>query len=82
MGWDGIKNGELLRRAEAQFDVFVTSDQNLRYQQNLSKSKLAVLVLPSNQVPVIAAMLREIEAAISAIKPGEMIELPLPSAHP
>jgi hypothetical protein len=36
MGWTGIKNGELLRRAETEFNVFVTADQQLRYQQNLS----------------------------------------------
>lgn len=36
-GWGGIKNGELLRKAEGQFDVFVTADQNIRYQQNLAQ---------------------------------------------
>ena len=79
MGWDGIKNGELLRLAEADFDIFVTSDKNLRYQQNLSKTKLGVLVLPSNQVPVIARMMPLIESALHAIKTGEIVELPQPT---
>ena len=47
MGWAGIQNGELLRRAEELFDVFITADQNLRYQQQLTGRKLAILVLPS-----------------------------------
>ena len=41
MGWTGIQNGELLRRAEELFDVFITADQNLRYQQQLTGRKLA-----------------------------------------
>ena len=41
LGWTGIKNGELLRLAENDFDVFITSDKNLRYQQNLAISPLS-----------------------------------------
>lgn len=48
MGWAVTKNGELLRRAEAEFDVFVTADQQLRYQQNLSGRTLAIIVFPTN----------------------------------
>jgi len=44
-GWAGIKNGELLRLAEGLFDVFVTADQNIRYQQNLSNRQIAILEL-------------------------------------
>ena len=62
MGWAGIKNGALLKLAEAQFEVFITTDKNLRYQQNLTKRKLAVILLPTNQVPIIAALIPEIEA--------------------
>lgn len=51
MGWAGIKNGELLRRVAAEFEVFITSDKNLRYQQNLSALDLSIILLPSNQVP-------------------------------
>ena len=45
MGWSGLKNGKLLRQAEAKFDVFITVDRNLAFQQNLPKFKIAVLVL-------------------------------------
>ena len=45
MGWSSVKNGELLMRAAAEFDVFITADQNLRYQQNLSALPIAVAVL-------------------------------------
>lgn len=57
MGWAGVKNGELLKLVEAEFDVFITSDKNLRYQQNLQERKIAILLLPSNQVPVIENLL-------------------------
>ena len=57
MGWAGVKNGELLKRAEAEFDIFITTDKNLRHQQNLSGRKLAFIVLPSNQVLVVAALI-------------------------
>lgn len=46
MGWSALANGDLLDAAEAHFDVFVTTDQSLRYQQNLSGRQLAILVLP------------------------------------
>lgn len=53
MGWAGIKNGELMRLAEAQFDVFITVVRNLSYQQNLAGIDLAVIVLRarSNRLP-------------------------------
>ena len=53
LGWAGITNGELLRLAENQFDVFITSDKNIPYQQNLSGRRLAIVQLPTNQVPLV-----------------------------
>jgi predicted nuclease of predicted toxin-antitoxin system len=44
-GWSGVKNGELLQRASTRFDLFVTADQNLQYQQNLDALPIAVAVL-------------------------------------
>ncbi len=79
MGWAGIKNGELLALAEAQFDVFVTADKKLRYQQNLLWRRLAAIVLPSNQVPIVAVLLPVIEQALQSAQPGAVIEIPLPS---
>ena len=43
MGWANLENGDLLRAAEDQFDLFITTDQNLRYQQNLAGRRLAIL---------------------------------------
>jgi predicted nuclease of predicted toxin-antitoxin system len=79
MGWAGIKNGELLKRAEEQFDVFITADQQLRYQQNLSGRKLAIIVLPTNQVRAVAALLPAIEEALERAQTVGFIEIPLPT---
>ena len=76
MGWAGIQNGELLRRAEELFDVFITADQNLRYQQQLTGLKLAILVLPSNQVPAVAQLVPVVESLLMTIKSGAVIDIP------
>jgi hypothetical protein len=78
MGWAGVKNGKLLKLVADQFDVFITSDQNLRFQQNLAAIDLAVIVLPSNQVPVVKLLLPTIDEALGMIQPGSLIEIPLP----
>ena len=74
-GWGGIKNGELLGRAEAKFDLFVTTDQGIRYQQNLTGRKIAILELTTNDLRRIVAAAAVITAAISAIKPGDYRKL-------
>ncbi len=76
-GWAGLKNGELLALAEEEFDVLITADKKLRYQQNLSGRRLAIVVLPSNQVPVVASLLPALELALKDIPAGALIELPL-----
>lgn len=78
MSWSGIKNEELLTRAEMQFDVFVTADKRLRYQQNLAGRRLAIVVLPSNQVPIVVALLPVIEQGLQSIQSGTIVEIPLP----
>jgi hypothetical protein len=75
MGWAGIKNGELLRLVAAEFDVFITSDKNLASQQNLAAFSLSVIVLPSNQVPVVKTLLPKLDAALSNIGDQDLIEL-------
>ncbi len=75
MGWSAIKNGELLKSAEAQFKVLATTDQNLRYQQNLTGRRLAVLVLPTTSWPRIKAHVGEVVAALNTLRPGEFREL-------
>lgn len=76
MGWAGIQNGELLRRAEELFDVFITADQNLRYQQQLTGRKLAILVLPSNQVPAVAQLVTVVESLLMTVQSGAVIDVP------
>lgn len=75
MGWAGIKNGELLRRVAAGFDVFITSDKNLRHQQNLSLFGVAIILLPSSQVPIIRKLLPNIDDALGRIAKQDFIEI-------
>ena len=71
-GWGGYENGDLLLKlAEQEFDLFVTSDQNLRYQQNLSDRKIAILELSTNDWATIRRHLVSVVARIDAMQPGE-----------
>jgi hypothetical protein len=56
LGWSWLPNGELLAAAEGRFDVLVTTDRNLRFQQSLSGRKLAVLVLPTTSWPKLSGL--------------------------
>lgn len=77
-GWAQLTNGELLRAAEAAaYQVFVTTDQNLRYQQNLQERKIAIVVLLSTSWPRIRAQVETIRAAIEQIRPGGYTEVPI-----
>jgi len=77
MGWQGTKNGELLRLAAGNFDVFVTADQNLQYQQNLTGMEIGIVVLVAvttrlnDPLPLVPAALR----AIEAVRPGEVVRV-------
>jgi len=75
LGWAGIKNGKLLSLVAAEFDVFITSDKNLRYQQNLAEIDIAILLLPSNQVPVVKDLLPHIDEALGSIGPHAFVEI-------
>jgi len=75
MGWQGLDNGTLLNAAEAAFEVFITTDQNLRYQQTFTGRRLAILVLPTTSWPKIQAHLSEVVAAVNGLLPGELREL-------
>ena len=74
-GWSGITNGALLRLAEGQFDVLITSDQNLKYQQNLVKRQLAIIQLPTNQVPLVIELASQVQATLESIKAGEFVAI-------
>ena len=73
MGWSGIKNGELLTLAEKDFDIFITVDRNLSFQQNLPKFNIAVLVLhaPSNRLADLQPLAPKILATLPTLKKGE-----------
>ena len=75
MGWAGVKNGELLKLVAQEFEIFITSDKNLQYQQNLANFGIAVILLPSNQVPVIEGLLPSLDHALTNIRPNEFVEL-------
>lgn len=77
MGWSTLINGDLLAAAESQFDVLVTTDHNLRYQQNLTGRRLAILVLPFANWPRLQKHLPAIVSAIENLKSGDFLELSL-----
>jgi hypothetical protein len=74
-GWARTKNGALLRLAEgAGFDAFLTADQSLQYQQNLTRSKLRIIVFeaPSNRMEHIGPLVPQAIAALHEMSPGEL----------
>jgi hypothetical protein len=75
MGWTDLDNGSLLKAAALQFDILITTDQNLRYQQNLAEFRLAILVLPTTSWPKIRVHEAQIVAAVNALRAGEFVEL-------
>ena len=77
-GWGGIKNGELLRQAEGEFELFITSDQNIRYQQNLAGRQIPILELSTNDLRRIQAAAALIQSAIATMQPGEFRQLAIP----
>jgi hypothetical protein len=72
------KNGDLLRLAEKSFDVFITSDQNIRYQQNLANRQIAILELSTNDLRRIQAAAALIRAAIGKLQKNEFTRLDIP----
>ena len=78
-GWGGIKNGDLQRRAEGEFDLFITSDQNIHYQQKLAGRQVAILELSTNDLRRIQAAAALIQSAIQTIQPLEFRRLEIPS---
>jgi hypothetical protein len=77
-GWAGLKNGELLRRAaDAGYEVFITADQNLEFQQNLAGSNLFVLVLvaPSNTLEDLLPLIPGILAEIPNAQAGSVVRV-------
>lgn len=75
-GWAELSNGELLDRAERDgYDLLITTDQNLRHQQNLAGRRLALVVLLSTAWPYVRLRTEEIRTAIGQVRPGESREV-------
>ena len=75
MGWDRLRNGELIQMAGEAFDALITSDQNLKYQQNLSARKLGIVVLPTNHLPSALQLAPKVALALSELSPGTVVEI-------
>ena len=75
-GWELLDNGELIRKAEEDgYEVIVTTDQSMRYQQNLAGRRLAIVVLLSTAWPRMRERTEEIRTAIEEVRPGELREV-------
>lgn len=77
MGWSGLKNGELLARAADRFEVMLTADQNLPFQQNVSRLPIAVVVIAarSNRIEAVRLLTPELLAVLSSIQPRTLIRV-------
>jgi hypothetical protein len=76
-GWSGIKNGKLLTLAEAEFDLFLTVDQNLKYQQNLKAFHIGVILLVArnNRLKTLLPLMPEAREALKNIKAGDFVRV-------
>lgn len=78
-GWSTVTNGELIRLAEQEgYELLITTDTNLRYQQNLQSRSIAILVLTTTSWPRIRLVTKEIQAIVAAMAQGDYKVLPIP----
>jgi predicted nuclease of predicted toxin-antitoxin system len=78
-GWEELENGELIEVAEKEgFELMVTTDKNIRYQQNLEARKIALVVLEHSQWPMMKLVAAAIAAAVNSAKPGSYVEVEVP----
>jgi hypothetical protein len=78
-GWDTLSNGELLDAAEAAgFELLLTTDKQIRYQQNLSKRRISIVVLGNSTWRILRLHLERVVRAVSEAKPGSYIEVEIP----
>ena len=78
-GWAVLHNGELLAAADAaQFDIFITADKNLRYQQNLGSRRVAIVELPTNRLVLIESLVPAIQQALASATPGSYQSVQFP----
>lgn len=76
-GWSGKKNGELLQLSSGQFDVLITGDQSLKFQQNLSQVNIAVVVLvaPNNRLETLKPLMPKVQQVLQTIQPGDLVSI-------
>ena len=80
-GWTTLENGDLLTAAEtAGFELLVTTDKNIRYQQNLASRKLAIVVIGQARWPLVQVHVQRVVAAVDAAKPGTFVEIDIPDS--
>ena len=77
-GWGGFKNGKLLEVAEREFDLFLTSDRNLEYQQNLRGRKIGILLLSTNHWPTLKQHPSLVQAALDKLRSNEFLRVEIP----
>jgi len=78
-GWEEHSNGQLIAVAEASgFELLLTTDKNIRYEQNLTQRKIAILVLGNQQWPVLRFYVDRVVDAVNAAKPGSYAEVDIP----
>ena len=77
MGWSGLRNGDLLKKAEDEFEVFLTADSNLTFQQNLSKFDLAVIVLEPQSTRMVDTLplMSQVLEVLETIKPKVVVRI-------
>ena len=79
LGWARLQNGDLLNTAErAGFDLLLTTDKNLRYQQNLKERTIAIVVIGHSQWPALKPHMRRVVEAVDAATPGSYAEVEIP----
>lgn len=72
-GFAGLENGQLLAAVEGHFEIFLTADKNIRYQQNLTGRQLAIVELPTNRWPLLRPMQDRIVEAVDQSTPGSYL---------
>ena len=78
MGWETLGNGDLIDRAEQEgYEVLITTDQSMRYQQNLADRRIAIVVLLKTAWPYVRLRTEDIRAVLDEIQPGELREVPI-----
>jgi hypothetical protein len=78
-GWDRVANGDLIAAAEAAgFELLLTTDKNIRYQQNLAARKIAFVVLGNQQWPILRRYVERVLTAVNSAEPGSYAEVEIP----